>query len=160
MEAVYSPETSVDSHRTTRVIFQNRSISKNLEFETYELYYCGVRTALNQTLRPRKQQGNWQTQRNHNLRELLSARGEHMLLNGAAQIEETAVASFLGVPSPLVNIAIWAESCVWSVLWVNSQRCLTPFHRGSRYWSGRRDDRRLREHFLTPELQVSRNNAS
>jgi hypothetical protein len=35
-------------------------------------------------------QGNWQPQRNYNFRELLSAWVEHMLLNGAAQIEERA----------------------------------------------------------------------
>jgi hypothetical protein len=42
------------------------------------------------TLTPRVHQGNWQPQRNHDFRELLSAWAEHMLLNGAAQIEETA----------------------------------------------------------------------
>jgi hypothetical protein len=58
-------------------------------------------------VRPRAQRGNRQPQRNRNFRELLSAWVEHMLLNGAAHIEETlgncgsfAVASFLGVPSP------------------------------------------------------------
>jgi hypothetical protein len=82
------------------------------------------------SLSARAHQGNWQPQRNSNFREFLSAWFEHMLLNGAAQIEETAlpftqfallhsvtcaqlrlirilgncgcvaVASFLGVPSP------------------------------------------------------------
>jgi hypothetical protein len=42
-------------------------------------------------LRARARQGNWQPQRNRNFRELLSAWVEHMLLNGAAQIEETAM---------------------------------------------------------------------
>jgi hypothetical protein len=41
-------------------------------------------------VRPRAHQGNWQPQRNRNFRELISASVEHMLLNGAAQIEETA----------------------------------------------------------------------
>jgi hypothetical protein len=38
-------------------------------------------------LRARAHQGNWQPQRNPNFRELLSVLVEHMLLNGAAQIE-------------------------------------------------------------------------
>jgi hypothetical protein len=42
------------------------------------------------SVRARAHQGNWQPQRNSNFRELLSAWIEHMLLNGAAQIEETA----------------------------------------------------------------------
>jgi hypothetical protein len=45
------------------------------------------------TLRVRAHQGNWQLQRNRNFRELLSAWAEHMSLNGAAQIEETATVS-------------------------------------------------------------------
>jgi hypothetical protein len=44
----------------------------------------------NVTLRERIHQGSRQPQRNRNFRKLLSARVEHMLLNGAAQIEETA----------------------------------------------------------------------
>jgi hypothetical protein len=39
----------------------------------------------------RGHQGKWQLQRNHNFLELLSASVEHMLLNGAVQIEETAM---------------------------------------------------------------------
>jgi hypothetical protein len=42
-------------------------------------------------LRARAHQGNWQPQRNRNFLELLSAWVEHMLLNGAAQIEETVL---------------------------------------------------------------------
>jgi hypothetical protein len=42
-------------------------------------------------LRGRVHHGNWQPQRNRNIRELLSALVEHILLNGAAQIEETAL---------------------------------------------------------------------
>jgi hypothetical protein len=45
-----------------------------------QLFLCWVRA----------HQGNWQPQRNPNLRELLSAGVEYMSLNGAAQIEETA----------------------------------------------------------------------
>jgi hypothetical protein len=41
-------------------------------------------------VRARAHQGNWQPQRNRNFRELLSARIEHMLLNGRAKIVETA----------------------------------------------------------------------
>jgi hypothetical protein len=41
------------------------------------------------SLRARAYQENWQLQRNSNFRELLSTRVENMLLNGAAQIEET-----------------------------------------------------------------------
>jgi hypothetical protein len=41
-------------------------------------------------VRPRTHKGNWQPQRNRNFRKLLSARVEHVLLNGAAQIMETA----------------------------------------------------------------------
>jgi hypothetical protein len=41
-------------------------------------------------LKARGHQENWQPQRNRNFRELLSAWVEHMLLNGAAQTEETA----------------------------------------------------------------------
>jgi hypothetical protein len=40
-------------------------------------------------LRARAHQGNWQPQHNCNFRELLSPWVEHILLNGAAQIEET-----------------------------------------------------------------------
>jgi hypothetical protein len=43
------------------------------------------------TLRARAHQGNWQPQRNRNFRELISALlVKHTLLNGAAQIDETA----------------------------------------------------------------------
>jgi hypothetical protein len=42
------------------------------------------------SLRLSAHQGNWQKQRNRDFRELLSARVEHMILNGGAQIEETA----------------------------------------------------------------------
>jgi hypothetical protein len=44
----------------------------------------------NLTSRARAHQGNWQPQCNHNFRELLSDWVEHVELNGAAQIEETA----------------------------------------------------------------------
>jgi hypothetical protein len=40
--------------------------------------------------RPRAHKGNWHPQRNSDFRELLSPRVEHMLLNEAAQIKETA----------------------------------------------------------------------
>jgi hypothetical protein len=42
------------------------------------------------SLRPRAHQGNWQPQQNHDFWEVLSARVEHVLVNGAVQIEETA----------------------------------------------------------------------
>jgi hypothetical protein len=57
------------------------------------------------SFRARAHQANQQPHRNRNFQDLLSAWVEHMLLNGAVQIEErsflncVAVASFLGVPS-------------------------------------------------------------
>jgi hypothetical protein len=92
---------------------------------------CTYRLTLNFiSVRAGPHQGNWQSQRNRNFRELLSAWVEHVLLNGAAPNEETALSfpqyallhlvtcvqlrlitilgnwgcvavnSFLGVPSP------------------------------------------------------------
>jgi hypothetical protein len=42
------------------------------------------------SLRVMAHQGNWQLQRDRNFREFLLASVQHMQLNGAAQIEETA----------------------------------------------------------------------
>jgi hypothetical protein len=48
---------------------------------------------LAKAVRERAHQGDWQPECNRNFPELLSAWIEHMLLNGAAQIEETATVS-------------------------------------------------------------------
>jgi hypothetical protein len=73
MEAIRSSETLVQTRPTRRHIPEDGSLQSRESF------------------RPRSHQGNWQPQRNRNFRELLSAWVEHMLLNGAAQIEETVL---------------------------------------------------------------------
>jgi hypothetical protein len=70
-------------------------------------------------------QGNWQPQRNRNFRELLSAWVEHMLLNGAAQTEETVTPFSLVCPRPKCS----GRDAAWS-LW------RLPTTRGSYYISG------------------------
>jgi hypothetical protein len=47
-------------------------------------------TLLPHCMWPGPHRGNWQPQRNRDFREMLSDRVEHMLVNGAAQIEKTA----------------------------------------------------------------------
>jgi hypothetical protein len=50
-----------------------------------------------ENIRARAYQGNWQPKWNRNFRELLSAWVEHMLLNWAAQIKETAYIDVIAV---------------------------------------------------------------
>jgi hypothetical protein len=59
---------------------------KNVTISFIRTFLLVVYSLQFSSLRERAHQGNWQPQRNRNFQELLSARAEHILLNGAAQI--------------------------------------------------------------------------
>jgi hypothetical protein len=66
---------------------------------------------------------NWQLQRNHNFWELLSARAEQMLLNGAAQIEEKQSNSRNDRETQLPGNGAWQSSHSCVAVWFPSFKC-------------------------------------
>jgi hypothetical protein len=75
---------------------------------------CSFDQPVGWNFRERAHQGNWQPQRNRNFRELLSAWVGLMLLNGAAQIEETAESMWHN--SPLFYLSPWRNTViVWCI---------------------------------------------
>jgi hypothetical protein len=89
-------------------------------------------------LRARAHQGSWQPQCNRNFRELLSGWIEHMLLNGAAQIEETAL-PFLSISRKLrLHCGCQFPWCALGLKFETSERyirnCLHIFNDLAKYY--------------------------
>jgi hypothetical protein len=115
-------------HKSFQYYYHITLSSRDSEWNNFKVVWV---LETKESHRARAHQGNWQPQRNCNFWELLSAWVQHMLLNGAVEIEETAllfpefvllysttcvqvrlitisgncdcvaVASFLRVPSPI-----------------------------------------------------------
>jgi hypothetical protein len=74
----------------TSVKWRRRRTDTARALSIYLFIYLYIYGLFNNAVRARAHQGNWQPQRNRNLREQISAWVVHMLLNAVAQLEETA----------------------------------------------------------------------